>query len=267
MKLDSTTLVYFSPTGTTRKVLEAIAKGMGCDSPVRVDLTPPAAESMTAMELGSQLTLIGVPVYSGRVPRVAVRRLGRIRANGAPAVLVAVYGNREFEDALVELKDLAVKAGFKVIAAGAFIGEHSFSSAKQPLSAGRPDEQDLAAASDFGAQVRSLVLDARSVEEIPAPQIPGNSPYIEHPQRLTGVVPVSLGGSCAQCGECAAVCPVEAITVRPETVTDPEACILCCACVRACSFGARVMQDGKFDFVTNWLATNCGVRKQPVTFL
>ncbi len=267
MKLDSTTLVCFSPTGTTRKVLEAIAAGLGCESLSRVDLTPPSTDNLPTLDLGGQLTVIGVPVYSGRVPGVALRRLGRVRANGAPAVLVAVYGNREFEDALVELKDLAEKAGFKAIAAGAFIGEHSFSSAKQPLSAGRPDERDLAAAAGFGAQVRRMVLDARSVEEIPAPQIPGNYPYIVNPKRLDGVVPVSLGGSCAQCGECAAVCPVEAITVRPETVTDREACILCCACVRACSFSARVMQDGKFDFVTNWLATNCGVRKQPVTFL
>ncbi|MCE5271463.1 4Fe-4S binding protein [bacterium] len=266
MKLNFATLVYFSPTGTTRRVLEAIAAGLGCDNPARVDLTPATADHMPAVELDSRLTVIGVPVYSGRVPAVAVRRLGRIKAHGAPVVLVVVYGNREFEDALRELKDLAAKAGFKTVAAGAFIGEHSFSSEKQPLAAGRPDERDLAAAVDFGAQVRRRVIEAESVEQIPAPQVPGNFPYIER-DRLTGIAPVSLADSCTECGTCASVCPVEAIIVGPEAATDTASCILCCACVRACASGARVMQDGKFEFVTNWLATNCSVRKTPVTFL
>jgi ferredoxin len=260
------TLVYFSPTGTTRKVLEAIAGGIQAPVATQLDLTPAAAGAMPPLELNGQLAVIGVPVYSGRVPATAVKRLGRLKAHNMPAVLVVTYGNREFEDSLLELKDIAERAGFIPIACGAFIGEHSFSSAGRPIAAGRPDRQDLDAAVEFGAQIRRKIIEAGTVEQISAPRTPGNFPYIER-ERLTGIAPVSLAESCTQCGECELVCPVEAITVKPEAVTDRNSCILCCACVRACRSGARVMRDGKIEFVTNWLFTNCSTRKQPVTFL
>ena len=40
------------------------------------------------------------------------------------------------------LKDLAVEAGFKPIAGGAFIGEHSFADSKFPIAHRRPDQKD-----------------------------------------------------------------------------------------------------------------------------
>lgn len=260
------TLVYFSPTGTTRKVLEAIAGGIQAGNTTHLDLTPAAAAAMPPMEINGQLAIIGVPVYAGRVPAAAVKRLGRLKAHNMPAVLVVIYGNREYEDSLLELKDIAERAGFIPVACGAFIGEHSFSSAGKPIAAGRPDRQDLEEAVEFGARIRRKIAEAESVEEMSVPKTPGNFPYIER-ERLTGIAPVSLADSCTQCGECALVCPVDAIRVKPEAVTDRNSCILCCACVRACPAGARVMQDGKFDFVVNWLITNCSVRKQPVTFI
>jgi hypothetical protein len=54
-----------------------------------------------------ELVLIGVPVYAGRVPLEAVAKLRRLRVDRVPAVIIVVYGNREIEDALLELKDLA----------------------------------------------------------------------------------------------------------------------------------------------------------------
>ena len=127
MNIDSVNLIYFSPTGTSKKIVEAIARGMRTDTGGQLDLTPPAAKTRAFDELHSGLAIIGAPGYSGRIPIDAIDRLRRIKANDTPAVIVVLYGNREFDDALLELKNLIVDAGFKPVAGSAFIGEHSFS--------------------------------------------------------------------------------------------------------------------------------------------
>ena len=124
--------IYFSPTGTTRKVAEAIAKGLkapaseGSEPVVRsLDLTHrDAAEELLA---GETLAVLAAPVYGGHVAPEAVRRMKGIRGSGTPAVVAVVYGNRAFEHAAEELARLAEEQGFRPIAAGAFVGEHSYS--------------------------------------------------------------------------------------------------------------------------------------------
>ena len=81
----------------------------------------------------------------------------RVKGDGTPAVLVVVYGNREFEDALIELRDLMVEQGFRPVAGAAFIGEHSFSNDATPIALGRPDAEDLVKARAFGEEVRTTL--------------------------------------------------------------------------------------------------------------
>jgi len=50
-----------------------------------------------------------MPVYAGRVPALAVERLKGIKTSGVKCVIVAVYGNRAYEDALVEMQDVATE--------------------------------------------------------------------------------------------------------------------------------------------------------------
>ena len=107
MIVDRVTLAYFSPTGTTRRVLEAIARGVGGREVQRIDLTLPGAKAPALSPTAGTLVLLGAPVYAGRVPETAVARLQRLHGEGAAAVLVVVYGNRAFEDALLELWSLA----------------------------------------------------------------------------------------------------------------------------------------------------------------
>ena len=141
MNIETLHLLYFSPTQTTKKVLNAIADGFKPEAVRHADLTLPdsirSEESGEKIRIDDGLTIIGVPVYAGRVAPVAADRIRRFKADGAPAVLVLLYGNREFEDALRELKDLAVEAGFRPIAGGAFIGEHSFADSKLPNGCGK----------------------------------------------------------------------------------------------------------------------------------
>lgn len=258
MNLDTTTLVFFSPTHTTEKVVKAIGSGIGFPRREYVDLTL-EVEGPERI-LTDRLTVIGVPVYAGRVAPLAVERLKRIKGNGCPAVLVAVYGNRDYEDALVELYDLAVEAGFRPFAAAAFVGEHSYSRKGMPIAEGRPDETDLNVAKDFGR---------KCLEKLQRPDcfepffIKGNRPY-RTVGPSTPQAPV-CNEKCFGCGECLTVCPTAAMSRDAEgkIVTDAEKCIKCCACVKACPNEARIFDTP----YTAMLHTKFSTPRQPEMFL
>ena len=127
-------LFTFSPTGTTRRVAEQVAKGLGLYRSTTCDLTLPPLGTSGLQESAFDLAVIGAPVHAGRLPPVMVERLRWIKGGGRPAVLIAVYGNRAFEDALMELADVAMAVGFRTLAAAAFIGEHSYSTAGLPIA-------------------------------------------------------------------------------------------------------------------------------------
>ena len=179
------TVICFSPTHTSKTIAEAVATGMArarcgsegnaevsasCSMLVRtIDLTLDRSDEPIILTSGETVVL-GAPVYAGRVAPEAVRRLKRIQvAAGAsiPAVITVTYGNRDYEDALVEFYDLALSLGLIPFAAGAFIGEHSYSTPAMPIAEGRPDSMDLADASIFGGEcARKLESPGASKETV-----------------------------------------------------------------------------------------------------
>ena len=86
------------------------------------------------------LVILGAPVYAGRLPQLEGGIFERLRGDGTPAVFNVSYGNRAFEDALLEEQDICQAHGFHGIAAGAWIAPHTFSGR---IGAGRPDGADL----------------------------------------------------------------------------------------------------------------------------
>lgn len=173
MDINSAKLIYFSPTKTTRKVIEGISQGLQVVNVEHVDLTLSDAAILKRPVFSDDLAVIGAPVYSGRLPTVAISRLRKLTGNGAPAVIVVVYGNRAYEDALLELTDVALEAGFKPIAAGAFIGEHSYSTNFTPIAVGRPDVEDLGKAKAFGKNVKGSTLDMGHQSGMLSKNLPG----------------------------------------------------------------------------------------------
>ena len=259
-------LMYFSATGTTQKVLESIGQGYGAAEVEHLNVTLPDSNQHPITSFTDELVIIGAPVYGGRIPLAVVSRLKRFKANGTPVVLVVVYGNREFDDALLELKNLAIEQGFKPIAGAAFIGEHSFASEDIPIANGRPDEMDVQKARDFGVKIREKVTALQSAYDYTDLKVPGTFPYTAQGAREMEVSPITDENVCTTCGTCATVCPTDAISVTDQVTTQTKNCIRCCACIKNCPSGARVIGHDEWKYIANWLRENCGQRKEPQLF-
>jgi len=266
MEVKQVKLIYFSPTGTTQKVLESIAKGITVEDVEYINLTLPEGVQQTIPPFSDELVIIGAPVYGGRLPVDAINRLKQLKANKTLAVLIVVYGNRDFEDSLLELKNLAIELGFNPVAGGAFIGEHSFATKDVPIANGRPDSLDVQKAMDFGTKIKDKVTALQSSDAQMDLEIPGRFPYEADGARSMAVSPVTKEDTCTICGTCASVCPNAAISINGSVVTKIELCIRCCACIKNCPTDARVWEDRMMKTITNWLNENCSTRKEPQIF-
>lgn len=248
--------IVFSPTGGTQKVATALTDAL--DGQVtRVDLTDSKQDFRTVQLTQEDVAVISVPSYGGRVPAVAVKRLCMVHCQGARAVLVCVYGNRAYEDTLVELEDAAKQAGFRVIAAVAAVAEHSI---VRQFAAGRPDAQDVKQLSDFARQIQAK-LSAKDLDE---PAIPGNRPYKK--TAGAGMVPKPTK-DCTSCGVCAAQCPVQAIDSENPKNVDEKACISCMRCVSVCPHSARKVSHVMLSAASLMLKKVCSDRKDCELFL
>lgn len=248
--MNNWTTAVFSPTGGTSKIAAAIA---GARMGTRIDLCSPVEPQ--EMPAGAPLLAV-VPVYGGRIPAIAAQRLLALQGSGNPAIAVVVYGNRAYEDALLELKNVLTEAGHQVIAAAAFIAEHSII---RSIAADRPHADDLARAVEFGAAV-----EARLNGELSTVDVPGNAEYRPLPQMpATPLVTDACGG----CGMCAHKCPVGAIPLSNPRSTDAAKCILCMRCVAICPRGARILPPPMVEAFTAKLNAVAGEPKAPETFI
>ena len=253
--------IFFSPTGTSRAIVRAVSQGIGGEAEAMLDMTREAPKPYPFSK--KNVVVVGMPVYGGRLPQVAVERFQSLEGNETPVVAIVAYGNRAYEDALAELCDLCIAQGFKLVSAAAFVGQHSFSSEKLPIAHGRPDRQDIDCAGQFGIQVRELLENGAFLD---LKTVPGNRPYkpaMQAREAATATAPET----CSQCGACAASCPVQCIKMvdgMPPTWQD--GCVWCMACVQRCPTGARKIILPGIHESAKRLHTNCQNRKEPEIF-
>ena len=241
--------IIFSPTGGTRRVSEILCHGRGAENVV-TDLCIKAADIRLPDIHEDDLAVIAMPVFAGRVPALAVERLRMVSPHGAKCVVVAVFGNRAYDDALLEMQDVASEMGFRVIAAVAAVAEHSII---RKYGKGRPDADDEQTLRQFAADIMSKA----KRDDSTMPQVPGNHPYKKGGKVLQ---PKGRRG-CNRCGVCAKHCPVDAIPLTDPKKVDASKCISCMKCVSVCPTGSR-----KIGAVMNFLATQalknvCATRK------
>ena len=266
MKVDAVKLVCFSPTGTTKSVVNSICCGLAIDKVELIDITTPEARETKLLLAENELLVIGVPVYMGRVPAVINEWLNSIAGCNAPAVCVVVYGNREYDNALLELNDIVTERGCHVIGGAAFVGEHSFSCSERPTAEGRPDEVDLKEAELFGARINKKLFMVSPDKQFADINIRGTCPY-EGSTKLWNLDFIEVTSECTECGLCSTVCPVGAIDPARNNLIDIEKCLTCCACIKSCPQNARKVKPSPVEDASYKLFNLYHERKNPEYFL
>lgn len=248
--------IVFSPTGGTKKVADLLCGGIAGKCGI-VDLCDRKAEQENRTFTAEDVCLFAVPCFGGRVPDLAAQRIRRMKGNHAKAILVVVIGNRAYDDALIELKDLAEEAGFVPVAAVCGNAEHSI---MRQFGSGRPDAQDVKELNTYASRIRELLKKGKYGKL----QVPGNRPY----KKYSGLpMKPSASSQCTKCGKCAKECPAGAIVEEHPEKTDKEKCITCMRCVAVCPAGARALNKVILGTASMAMKKVCSGRKRNELYL
>src|SRR5665647_576867 len=132
------TAIYFSPTSGSAQSAISIAKTLDKDAStidVTIHDTPVSKNSFNKDELA----IFCAPVYGGRMFGGALERLKDFKGDSTPCVVTVTYGNRHYDDALIEFSDFLSKRGFVPIAGAALVARHTFGE----IQVDRPNEEDF----------------------------------------------------------------------------------------------------------------------------
>lgn len=266
--------VYFSPTGTTKKVITTIAGCLSMELKLDredFDFTPPEVRKEGVTFGADEIVVFGIPTYAGRIPNVLLKYLATVKADGALAVPVALYGNRNYDDSLIELRNLLEENGFHTVAGAAFIGEHSFS---RILGKNRPDVKDMMIAGSFAKQTAGKIKGITDISALPPVEVKGETPIRNYyqprdrkgnPIDIRKVLPKTKAG-CINCGICADVCPMGSVS-RDNVAEFTGICIKCGACEKACPVGVKYYDDEGYLYHKEELELGYERRAEPELFL
>jgi len=246
--------MYFSPTGGTERVARILSGAFG----VRAESVELLWQGAALPTLESEdVCVVAVPAYGGRVPFLAAENLSRLEGNGAAAVLAVSFGNRAIDDTMLELRDLLVARGFRVLAGVEAVTEHSLA---RCYGSGRPGDEDEVELIEFGTRIAAKWKSGDRKE----PPIPGNRPYRE--VKYAPMSPV-VSDACIGCRRCARGCPVKAIPEHDVRIVDAERCFSCMHCVKVCPTGARSNAPEACAALRERLAERCATRKENKIYL
>lgn len=262
--------LYFSATKTTEKIVKKLAYELANNFKSEVnfiDFTLAKNRKEPATFEKNNLVIVGLPVYAGRVPNVLLSYLNSVKSNGALAIAIVVYGNRNYDDALIELKDILETNNFNVIAAGAFIGEHSFSNI---LAKGRPDNNDMAKVSDFAMCIYEKIC-ANDYKTFEVPEHKPYRPYYKPKDAQGNFVDIrkvtpKTNSTCTNCKLCVEVCPMDSIDYS-DVSRFKGICIKCGACIKKCPVQAKYYDDENYLRHKCELEVECFIRMEPEVFL
>lgn len=259
MRYTTVERIYFSATGTTKKIVESLSQEFSTEK-TDYDLFKNTLEHDVILPATS-LVIVGMPVYAGRIPAHCVSSLAHLKGQNTPAIAVVVYGNRDYDDALLELKNNLEANGFAVIGAAAFIARHSI---VPQVAADRPDSADMDSIADFARRCSCKLEALPSLEGLDSLQVKGSIPY-----KQASVVPLkpSVSEACTLCGTCVDICPVHALQITTTLVKDNERCFSCAACVFVCPEQAQAFRGEQYENFSKIFIAKNSPRKEPEIFI
>lgn len=250
--------IYFSAKGTTEICAHYIWQKMNIETELHNWFRNPCNDKL---EISSKDALLfSMPVYGGYIPKHCVEMVKNLKGHNTPAIIVAVYGNRHYDNALLQMKDILTEQGFNIVAAGAFIAEHSVF---PNVASGRPDYEDKKAMEEF-AKKCSQILNSPKIKKHRVLNLPGEMEYNSHYAGLP--FKPSADEKCIDCGECARICPKKAIDINNIKVTNGDLCIGCGACIKICPVGARNYHSEAYEQVRDDFEKMCLEYRAPELF-
>ena len=153
--------IHFSPVGGTAGMTEMLTDqladilGEFCPGPVEKQTYELLKSDGKDIILDDETaTVIGMPVYVGKVPVPALNALSRVKANGSVAVAAVSFGARSYGNALYELQHHAENQGFRIVGAGAFSVRYT----RHGLSpSGKTYSGDIKSVNEFGSAAAAKI--------------------------------------------------------------------------------------------------------------
>ena len=260
MEISKSKSVFFSPARKTGDITSLFVSSLVYEIE-KYNITSYKKRDTAVNFLSNDLAVFAYPVYGGRVPDIMIKQLEKMKSNNTPAVIIAVYGNRAYEDALLEMQNILSEKGFIVIAAAAFIANHSIMT---KVAVNRPDAQDNEKIKDFAERVKNKLKNIENILDIEKLNLPGNFPYREYngiPLKPTG------DSKCTSCCACVQNCPVNAIMAENPRKTDKTKCITCMGCAAICPQNARHLNKILHFLSEIPFKKKYGARKEPDIFV
>ncbi|MDL2271286.1 EFR1 family ferrodoxin [Methanobrevibacter sp. OttesenSCG-928-I08] len=254
--------MYFSPTKTSKEVICEIAETLSKKLNLKINELDITKNRESSPEFSKEdIFILALPVYGGRIPEIVEDYIKNLKGNQTKAIVLSVYGNADYGDALLEMRNILNENNFSVIAGGLFIGEHSFT---RNLATDRPDDDDLKIAKDFANSI-SEKIDILGKDTSASIEVNGNFPYKERGP-LPPVTPVT-NDNCNKCMDCVEDCPTGAINSEDPTISNQEKCILCCECIKICPENAKYIDNEDILGLAKTLEENFSKRKEPELFI
>lgn len=276
-EITSVQCIYFSPTKTTKAIVEQIAAGTGLKLIDPIDITIPRAREEWTGEVSGDLLIVGVPVYTGKHPKAAAEALKKLSAEGSYAIPVAVCGNVRMGSCLAELAAILKQSGTTIPAAGNFVAQHSFVVGRFTMGKDRPDKEDMELAGEFGSKAADRIRNGADditcvyrgnlyIRAYTSGSVEAEG-FTNFGQEFRERIKVSEHDAelCNECGDCVDACPVGVIAPTSFLAEDVD-CIRCFACVDVCPTGAKKRSVKPAPALVEWFEHRSKERSEPRLF-